>query len=95
MDPRVRRFNRTHPDHSFEAHAAGVYSTRAVELEGDTMRFLLQWLVEQRGGVAIGLALVLFAVTLLLRYGYDMWWPAGIVLATIFGLIGLFGGGSK
>jgi hypothetical protein len=33
---------------------------------------------------------VLFAITLVLRYGYDTWWPAGIVLATICGLIGLF-----
>jgi len=55
----------------------------------------LHWLAEQRSGVAIGLSLILFAVTLILRYGYDVWWPAGIVLATIFGLVGLFGGSGK
>jgi hypothetical protein len=59
------------------------------------MYSLLHWLAEQRSGVAIGLSLVLFAVTLVLRYGYDLWWPAGIVLATIFGLVGLFAGGGK
>ena len=41
------------------------------------------------------LSLVLFAVTLVLRYGYDLWWPAGIVLATVFGLVGLFAGSGK
>ena len=58
------------------------------------MRWLLQWLVEQRSEVAIGLSLILFAITLILRYGYDTWWPAGIVLAIIFGLVGLFAGKS-
>ena len=59
------------------------------------MRVLLQWLAEQRSGVAIGLAVVLFAVTLVLRYGYDMWWPAGIVLATVCGLVGLLTSGQR
>lgn len=59
------------------------------------MRFLLHWLAEQRSGVAIGLSLVLFAATLILRFGFDLWWPAGIALATLFGLIGLFAGSGK
>ncbi|MDY3562116.1 hypothetical protein R5W23_003562 [Gemmata sp. JC673] len=54
---------------------------------------LFSWLAEQRSGVAIGLSMTLFAVTLVLRYGYDLWWPAGIVLATLCGVIGLFSGG--
>ena len=56
---------------------------------------LLGWLIEQRSGVAIGLAAVLFAITLILRFGFDTWWPAGIVLSIIFGLVGLFAGGKK
>lgn len=59
------------------------------------MYSLFHWLAEQRSGVAIGLSLVLFAVTLVLRYGYDLWWPAGIVFATVFGVIGLFAGSGK
>lgn len=59
------------------------------------MYSLFHWLIEQRSGVAIGLSLALFAVTLVLRYGYDLWWPAGIVLATVFGVIGLFAGSGK
>jgi hypothetical protein len=55
----------------------------------------LHWLVEQRSGVAIGLSLLLFAVTLIMRYGFDLWWPAGIALATIFGLVGLLSGSGK
>ncbi len=58
------------------------------------MRFL-EWLIEQRSGIAIGLAVVLFAATLILRYGFDLWWPWGIVMATVFGLVGLFAGKSK
>jgi hypothetical protein len=59
------------------------------------MRSFLEWLVEQRSGVAIGLATVLFAVTLVLRYGFNLWWPWGIAMATILGLVGLFAGKSK
>jgi hypothetical protein len=59
------------------------------------MRVLLEWLIEQRSGVAIGLAVVLFAVTLILRYGFGLWWPWGIVMATVLGLVGLFAGKSN
>ena len=59
------------------------------------MRFFLEWLLEQRSGVAIGLAVVLLAVTLILRYGFDLWWPWGIAMATGLGLVGLFAGKSR
>ncbi len=59
------------------------------------MRFLMHWLAEQRSGVAIGLSVALFAATLVMRYGYDTWWPAGIVLATVCGFIGLITGNLK
>lgn len=48
----------------------------------------IEWLAEQRSWVAIGLAVVVFAVTLILRYGFDLWWPWGIGLATLLGLVG-------
>ncbi len=59
------------------------------------MRSFLEWLVEQRSSVAIGLAAILFAITLILRYGFDLWWPWGIVMATILGFVGLFAGKSN
>lgn len=59
------------------------------------MRWFLEWLVEQRSGVAIGLAVVLLAVTLILRFGFDLWWPWGIAMATILGVVGIFAGKSK
>jgi hypothetical protein len=59
------------------------------------MRTFLLWLVEQRSGVAISLAVILFAITLILRYGFDLWWPWGIGMATVLGVIGLFAGKSQ
>jgi hypothetical protein len=59
------------------------------------MRSLLEWLSDQRSGVAIGLAVLMLAVTLVMRYGFDLWWPAGIALATIFGFVGLISGSQK
>ena len=59
------------------------------------MRFFLEWLVEQRSSVAIGMAIILFGITLILRYGFDLWWPWGIAMATILGFVGLFAGKSN
>lgn len=59
------------------------------------MGSFLEWLVEQRSGVAIGLAALLFIATLILRYGLGLWWPWGIGMAIILGLVGLFAGKSK
>jgi hypothetical protein len=59
------------------------------------MRLLLEWLAEQRSSVAITLAVILFAITLILRYGFDLWWPWGIVMATLLGFVGLFFGKSE
>ncbi len=51
------------------------------------LRGTLEWLIEQKGIVAAALAAILFIVVLVMRFGYDTWWPAGIVLATVFGLV--------
>jgi uncharacterized membrane protein YcfT len=48
---------------------------------------ILEWLVEQKGIIAFVLALMLFTFVLVMRFAYNTWWPAGIVLATILGLI--------
>jgi hypothetical protein len=59
------------------------------------MKTLLEWLIEQRSIVAISGAVVLFAATLILRYGFDIWWPWGIAMATILGIVGIFAGKAK
>jgi hypothetical protein len=56
---------------------------------------MLEWLVEQRGTVAITLAIFLFVITLVMRYGFDLWWPWGIAMSAILGLVGCFAGNSK
>lgn len=56
---------------------------------------LLEWLWEQRSGVAIGLACVLLVITVVLRYGFGLWWPWGIAMATLLALVGLFRGATE
>ena len=57
--------------------------------------FFLEWLMEHRSWVAIALALLVFAITLILRFAYDLWWPWGIAMATGLGIVGLLAGKSK
>ena len=59
------------------------------------MRFVLEWLLEQRGYVAIILAVIVFAITLVLRYVYELWWPWGIAMATVLGIVGIVAGNAK
>jgi hypothetical protein len=51
-----------------------------------------EWLMDRRSGVAISLAVVMLVVTFILRYGFDLWWPWGIGMATALGVLGLFAG---
>ena len=46
----------------------------------------LEWLFEQRSTIIGGAAIVLFAVTLVLRYGFNLWWPWGIVMSAVLGV---------
>jgi hypothetical protein len=59
------------------------------------MRFLIAWLLEQRSTVAGTLACILFAITLIMRYGFDLWWPAGIGLAAAFAVVAIIGAGRE
>ncbi len=52
-------------------------------------RLLLLWIGEQKSVVAIAASMAVFGVVLLLRYQYDTWWPWGIVLSFVLGVIGL------
>ena len=45
---------------------------------------LIEFLFEKRSVVSISLAVFFFAVTLILRYGFGLWWPWGIFMATVF-----------
>jgi hypothetical protein len=56
------------------------------------MGAFIAWVIEQRSGVAIGLAATLFSITLVLRYAFGLWWPWGIGMAVILGLVGVFAG---
>ena len=51
------------------------------------MRFLFLWLLEKRSTVAGSAAAILFGITLLLRYGFGLWWPWGIIMATALGVV--------
>ena len=45
------------------------------------MGFLIEWLIQQRSILAISGAVALFVITLILRYGFGLWWPWGIMMA--------------
>jgi hypothetical protein len=38
----------------------------------------------------MSLAVAVLAVTLILYFGFDVWWPWGFAMASVFGVIGLF-----
>jgi len=59
------------------------------------MRFVLGWLLEQRSTVAGTAACILFAITLILRYGFDIWWPFGIGLSTACAVVAIIGAGKE
>jgi hypothetical protein len=58
------------------------------------MRFLIEWFLERRSSVAIGAAVFFLLLSLILRYGFDIWWPWGIGIAVVLGVVGLFAGKS-
>ena len=66
-----------------------------VLFERTVMRLILGLLLEYRSTVAGTCACVLIAITLILRYGCDLWWPWGIVMATACGLIAMIGGATE
>lgn len=53
---------------------------------------MIEWMFDQKHNVTLVAAIVLFVVTLVMRYGFDVWWPWGIVMATILGCYSLFNG---
>ena len=59
------------------------------------MRFILEWLLDQRSTVAGVTACILLAITAVLRYGFDLWWPFGIVMATACAIVAIVGVGRE
>lgn len=53
---------------------------------------MIEWMFDQKHNVTLVAAIVLFVVTLVMRYGFDIWWPWGIAMATILGVYSLFNG---
>jgi hypothetical protein len=53
------------------------------------MGSIVEWLYEQRSVVAGVSAMVLFAVTLIMRYGFDLWWPFGIKASAGLGVLAI------
>jgi len=56
---------------------------------------MIEWMFDQKHNVTLVAAIVLFVVTLVMRYGFDVWWPWGIMMATILGVYSLFNGVSE
>jgi len=56
------------------------------------MGFLIEWLIQQRSILAISGAVALFVITLILRYGFGLWWPWGIMMAVFLGVAGMVSG---
>ncbi len=54
-------------------------------------RLLFHWLLDQRSVVAGSLAIALYAVTLVLRFGFNIWWPWGLAMATGLALVAVLG----
>ena len=57
------------------------------------MRLILAWLLDQRSTVAGIIACILLLITVVLRYGFDLWWPFGIVMATVCAIVAIIGVG--
>lgn len=53
---------------------------------------MIEWMFDQKHNVTLVAAIMLFVVTLVMRYGFDIWWPWGIAMATILGVYSLFNG---
>lgn len=52
-------------------------------------KLLFFWVGDQKSYVAIGLSILVFGVVLILRYQFDTWWPWGIGVSFLLGMIGL------
>ena len=56
---------------------------------------MLRWLFEQRSTSAGIAACVLLANTAILRYGFHVWWPWGIVMATVCAIYAIAGASTE
>jgi len=51
--------------------------------------WLIFFLSEKRSEVAGGAGVALFATTLILRYGFGLWWPWGIAMAAALAIVAI------
>ena len=57
------------------------------------MQRFLEFLFEQRSTFAGVAACIFFGITLVLRYGYELWWPYGIGLSVACALVAIISAG--
>lgn len=53
-------------------------------------RFSVAWLFEQKSNTALAAAIILFIITFILRYGFNLWWPWGIAMSVVCGVYAVF-----
>ena len=53
------------------------------------LKLILLWVGDQKSVVAIVLSMLVFGVVLIMRYQFDTWWPWGIAVSFLLGMIGL------
>jgi hypothetical protein len=60
-----------------------------------SMYELVEWLLEQKGWVIFGFAILLYVILLVMWFGFNLFWPWGFGLATVLAIVGPIMGGSK
>jgi hypothetical protein len=56
------------------------------------MQRLLEWFVEQKGWVMFGTAVAVYLITLVLWFGFDLFWPWGFAVGTVLAVVGMISG---
>ncbi len=59
------------------------------------LSFLLRWLLERKGWVMFGVAILLYVVLLVLWFGFDIFWQWGFAMTTALAIAGPLLAGSK
>jgi hypothetical protein len=54
------------------------------------MQSLFEWFLEQKGWIAFGVAATIYLITLVLWFGFGIFWPWGFVVGTVLAFAGLF-----
>ena len=58
------------------------------------MRSIFEWLFDSPSTVPAAGAVTLLIITAILRYGFDLWWPWGIMMAIVCAVVAMLRSGS-